>query len=242
MVMLNLEDLSCFGESDGQITAVASGGTGPYTYAWSNGATTNRISNLNAGNFTVTVTDGAGASVNAPGTLNEPDTLRVTVNTTPSPNNIEGTATAVVTGGTSPYRYSWTDANRSTTRVVIALPQGDIRVIVTDDNGCTASAGANITPDNRECFTAVPVMSPNGDGRNDILNIACVLGLDNELEVYNRHGELVFEASNYANNWEGVDSNGEVLPDGAYYWVIRVRRDGILEQHLGHLTILSTLN
>ena len=85
-------------------------------------------------------------------------------------------------------------------------------------------------------------MSPNGDGRNDILNIACVLGLDNELEVYNRQGELVFEASNYANNWEGIDTNGEVLPDGAYYWVIRVRKDGILEQHLGHLTILSSLN
>lgn len=240
---LDIDDIRCFGDANGQVTALASGGVAPYSYTWSvAGQTGMSISALGPGSYSVTVTDADGTNQSASGTVAEPEQLQVTVNTTPSPNNIEGTATAVVSGGTAPYSYAWTDANRSTTRVVIGLPQGNIRVLVNDSNNCQAAADANIGESDRECYTAVPVMSPNGDGRNDFLNIACAMGLENELEVYDRHGQLVFEATNYANDWSGIDLNGDQLPDGAYYWVIRVRKDGILEQHLGHLTILAALN
>lgn len=241
-VTVNIMDISCNGENDGVATAMASGGAGPYQYSWSSGGSGMRLTGLAPGNYGVTVTDAAGSTVSANGTVDEPDQLTVAINTTPSPNNVEGTATAVVNGGTQPYSYSWTDANSSTTRVVINLPQGNIQVVVNDANGCPASASATIPESPRECFSAVPVMSPNNDGRNDFLNIACISGLDNEVEVYNRQGELVFEATNYENDWDGRDLDGNVLPDGPYYWVVRVRRDGILEQYLGHLTILSTLD
>jgi len=243
VVMVDVENISCNGDNDGQAMAVVSGGTPPYEYAWNvSGETGTQLNNLGPGSYSVTVTDASGTDAEASGTVVEPDQMTVAINKTPSPNNVEGTATAVVTGGSAPFSYSWTDANSSTTRVVINLPQGDIRVIVTDSKGCSASAGETIGPSDRECFSAVPVMSPNNDGRNDFLNIACISGLDNEVEVYNRHGELVFETTNYENDWMGLDKDGSVLPDGAYYWVVRVRKDGILEQHLGHLTILSTLN
>ncbi|MCB0689265.1 MAG: hypothetical protein KDC53_22160, partial [Saprospiraceae bacterium] len=144
-VAITTEDISCNGENDGLATATPNGGTPPYQYAWSkSGETGMSISGLGRGNYSVTVTDGAGATATAEGSVAEPDRLTVAVNTTPSPNNVEGTATAVVNGGTAPYRYSWTDANSSTTRVIINLPQGTFRVLVTDDNGCTASGSGNI--------------------------------------------------------------------------------------------------
>ncbi|NND33584.1 MAG: T9SS type B sorting domain-containing protein [Saprospiraceae bacterium] len=247
-VSLNIKDyngvgISCFGENDGQITAVVSGGSSPFTYAWSKaGETGNIIGDLEPGNYSVTITDATGATVSATGEVTEPGQMVVTVNTTPSPNDVEGTATAVVNGGTAPYTYSWTAPGSPRTRVIINLPRGSYNVIVTDANGCQASGIGDVDESDRECFTSVPIMSPNGDARNDFLNFACVEGTDNELEVYNRHGELVFEATNYNNDWMGIDTNGEELPDGAYYWVIRVRRNGILEQNLGHVTILRTLN
>lgn len=243
VVELDIENIQCFGDNNGQINAMVSGGMTPYIYAWSiAGQTGMSISSLAPGSYSVTVTDAAGTMVNASGSVEEPDQLSVTINPTPSPNNIEGTATAVVSGGTAPFTYAWTDANQSTTRVVIGLPQGNIAVIVRDNNNCQATADTRINASGRECFTAVPVMSPNNDGRNDFLDIACAGGIDNELEVYDRHGQLVFEATNYGNDWSGTDMEGKILPDGAYYWVIRARRDGILEQHLGHLTILASLN
>ncbi len=239
---LAAQNISCNGESDGQISATVSGGAGGYTYSWSSGQSTESISGLTAGSYTVTVTDAAGDTQEASVEITEPDVLMVSINTTPSPNDIEGTATAVVGGGTEPFTYAWNDANSSRTRVVIMLPQGPIQVLVTDANGCQESATGTIPGEEGECFTAVPVMSPNNDGRNDFFVLSCIEGLDNEVEVYDRSGRLVFESTNYDNTWAGKDTDGDLLPDGAYFWVVRVRRDGILEQHLGHLTILSTLN
>ncbi len=235
--------ISCQGEGDGEITATVSGGSSPYDFTWSTGSTDPTISNLEPGEYSVTVTDGAGTTVTASGTVTEPEQLNVDVVTTSSPNNVEGTALAEVTGGTPSYSYRWNDNNPpSTTRLITNLPQGTYTVLVTDANGCSASDTDMVKPDEQECFTGRLVITPNNDNQNDEFDIACVEGTDNELEVYNRQGELVFEATNYSNGWLGIDSSGRALPDGAYYWVLRVRNNGVLEQHLGHLTIIRNLN
>lgn len=56
------EGVSCHGAKDGGITAVASGGTGPYTYLWSNGATTAQITGIGAGTYNVTATSALGCT------------------------------------------------------------------------------------------------------------------------------------------------------------------------------------
>jgi len=235
------EAISCNGESDGQLIARPSGGAAPYSYQWSQGGETgNNPSGLTAGKYSVTVTDGTGATASGEITLEEPAELQVGVTTTPSPSGMEGTANAQVSGGTAPYTYRW--SNNQTTRLIINLAQGSYNVLVTDANGCQDTGTGQVREGSKECFSAVPVMSPNGDQMNDFFDLACVGGTDNELEIYNRQGELVYEATNYNNDWTGIDKNGEQLPDGAYFWVIRVRQNGVLEQHLGHLTILATLN
>jgi large repetitive protein len=70
-------------------------------------------------------------------------------------------------------------------------------------------------------------ITPNGDGLNDALVFDQLLlnpdkFPDNELIVFNRWGDIVFRASPYINNWQGVNSKGEDLPDGTYYYILRL--------------------
>jgi gliding motility-associated-like protein len=66
-------------------------------------------------------------------------------------------------------------------------------------------------------------ISPNGDGFNDSLDLEFLsdrAGGINQLQIYNRYGNLVFEAINYTNEWQGQDKNGNELPPGTYFYVI----------------------
>ncbi len=137
-------DVSCFGGNDGSAT-VNTGGTGPFTYAWSNGATTQTVNNLSQGTYTVTVTGTLGCSTTASVQINQPDILDLigVVDSDVScfgGNN--GAASALASGGTSPYTYAW--SNGSTTASVTGLSQGSYLVTVTDANSCTASVSVNI--------------------------------------------------------------------------------------------------
>ncbi len=245
MASLNVTDFngfgnSCRGECDGTATVVVSGGTTPYTFAWANGETGQTRSGLCAGEITVTVSDDAGNQSVLTRQITEPENLELSIMGTPSPNNIEGTAEATVSGGTEPYRYQW--SNGATTRFIVNLAQGVYTLVVTDANGCQVTDQVIITNVDAECFTGRLVITPNSDSRNDELFIACAEGTDNELQIFNRHGELVFESQGYSNSWMGTDSGGQPLPDGGYFWVLRVRINNVLEQYTGHVTILRDLN
>ena len=65
--------------------------------------------------------------------------------------------------------------------------------------------------------------SPNGDFRNDVFLIH---GLDaypeNKLIIYNRWGNIVYEQSNYNNDWNGENNSGEEIPDGTYFALLTV--------------------
>ncbi len=62
--------------------------------------------------------------------------------------------------------------------------------------------------------------SPNGDGINDLLKIPGAKTIaNNQLIVFNQQGTVVYKTSNYQNDWNGTKQNGEVLPDGYYYYV-----------------------
>ncbi|MCB0596356.1 MAG: gliding motility-associated C-terminal domain-containing protein, partial [Phaeodactylibacter sp.] len=70
-------------------------------------------------------------------------------------------------------------------------------------------------------------ITPNGDGLNDALIFDQLLlnpdkYPDNELIVFNRWGDIVFEARPYNNDWGGLTTNGDELPDGTYYYVLRL--------------------
>jgi gliding motility-associated-like protein len=139
-------NILCFGNSTGAINLTPAGGTPAYSYLWSNNATTQNLSSLATGTYTVVVTDANGCTANASVTITQPQT-GLSVATTQTNvlcfGNSTGAINATPSGGSAPYTYSW--SNNATTQNLTAIPSGSYTVTVLDANGCTATATAVIT-------------------------------------------------------------------------------------------------
>jgi gliding motility-associated-like protein len=131
--------------ANGSITLSVSGGSAPYTYSWSHGATTQNVSGLSAGNYTVTVTDANGCAVTLTQIITDPAGIGLTASVVNSTNCVtpNGSITLTVNGGTAPYSYLW--SNGATTQNLSGLAAGTYSITVTDANGCTATLTRIIT-------------------------------------------------------------------------------------------------
>jgi gliding motility-associated-like protein len=139
-------DISCNGLSDGSIDLTITGGLGVCVPLWSDASTTEDISGLSAGNYSVTVTDMVGCTATASENIAEPSALALTSSfINPScvtiPN--DGSITLTVAGGTGAYQYNWSPANNSANPV--NLGPGNYDVTVSDANACTISASFVLT-------------------------------------------------------------------------------------------------
>lgn len=149
-------DANCT-QSNGSANVSVSGGSTPYTYLWSNSATTAGITGLAAGSYSVTVTDNVGCSVTKSRYVRTISPVNVGINSSNAScifsNN--GTATAVANGGQAPYTYAW--SNGATTQNINGLPKGGYRVYVTDANGCKGKAYTHIgyNPNNNTCYCTI---------------------------------------------------------------------------------------
>ena len=130
--------ITCNGANNASISVSTLNSTAPNTYSWSNGASSNPLSNLAAGTYTVTATDGLGCTQSKSFVITEPSKLRVQMNVTDITNcgSTNGTITASNLGGTPPYSYQW--SNGQTTQTAIGLVQNNYSLTVTDSKGCTA--------------------------------------------------------------------------------------------------------
>lgn len=135
-------NITCFGLKDGAIDATVSGGTPPYSYAWSNNATTEDLPAVAAGYYRLVVTDVASATAEAEITLTEPLALRIGIDPFiyPSGHNVScrdcynGSIDITAADGVAPYTYDWEDDPISEDRN--GLGALAYRVTVTDANGC----------------------------------------------------------------------------------------------------------
>lgn len=133
----------CAGQANGNATAVVSGGSAPYTYAWSNGRTTAANSGLASGTYTVTVTDANGCSATGSTTITAPLAITASASTTPAYcGNANGSANLTITGGTSPFTITW--SNGATGTSITGLATGTYGYTVTDLNGCTRTGNATV--------------------------------------------------------------------------------------------------
>lgn len=141
--------VTCFGTNNGSAEALVTGGTLPYNYNWlPNAATTNSISNLAVGNFTVIVNDANNCTKTQTINITEPTALIASISQTAATcigNN--GVISVSVTGGTSPYSYIWSPTNANTA-IVQNLANGNYSVQITDNNNCSISANASLTNSN----------------------------------------------------------------------------------------------
>ena len=128
----------------GGATATPSGGTGPYTYLWSNADTTASITGITPGTYTVTISDANSCTA----------TSSVAISAAPIPSvaasldsnatcSAGGGATATPSGGTSPYTYAW--SNLASTASITGVVAGTYTVTITDANSCTATSSVTIT-------------------------------------------------------------------------------------------------
>jgi hypothetical protein len=139
-------NVSCNGGSNGSAIATASGGATPYTYNWTpSGGTKDTASNLTAGNYTVTATDKNGCTGMKKVVIVQPNVLK----DNPAVINVKcfggatGVSTAVASGGTPAYKYSWSTG--STNSSINNLVAGTYTITVTDKNSCVNTATITVT-------------------------------------------------------------------------------------------------
>ncbi|MFN8309001.1 MAG: PKD domain-containing protein [Chitinophagales bacterium] len=133
--------VSCNGGSDGGAAVTATGGSGSYTYIWSNGATTAALTGKTAGTYTVTVGDGTSCQPTASVTISQPSVITAAATpTTAYCGNANGSAIATASGGNGGFTYLW--SNSQNTATAINLAAGTYGVTIHDSKNCSASANA----------------------------------------------------------------------------------------------------
>jgi len=158
----------CFGGSTGSASVTASGGTAGYTYSWSpSGGTGTSATGLTAGGYTVTITDANGCTTTVSTTVTEPTALTATTSFTQSTcGSPNGSASVTPSGGTSGYTYSWAPSG-GTGATATGLAAAIYTVTVTDANGCTVNATANVPNALSPTVTIIASDSVSCFGGND---------------------------------------------------------------------------
>lgn len=175
------QDISCHGMNNGLATAAAQNNSGTVSYQWSNGETTQTITNLAAGTYSVTMTDG-NCSIIKTVSVTEPSTLFATADGQPtSCNGNTGSATANGTGGSPGYLYAW--SNGSSTKTIVDLSAGLYTVTITDSKGCTSTATVNISVVDNQLPVPDPLYAP----------ITIYLGADGQFDLNTLDPDLFFK-------------------------------------------------
>lgn len=177
-------DPSC-GASNGSININVTQGTGPYTYAWSDGpATTANRTNLPAGTYTVSITDNGQPNCVKDTTItlvspNSPVINSITPTAETCDGDNDGSISVNASGGTGTLTYTWTPANTGAN--INNLPDGNYTVTVTDANGCTATGNTTVAAGPPCCVLAISVAAtnPSCGGFDGSITIAVTTGSGN---------------------------------------------------------------
>jgi len=208
---VSVTNVNCFGGSDGAVDLTVTGGTSPYTFLWSNGAITEDISGLTAGNYAVVITDQNWCTFSVSVTVTEPVApLAATAMSADVPCHGEaaGTVDLTVTGGTPPYTFLW--SNSATTEDLTNVPAGTYSVTITDANGCTTTA-TDVVGEPAEALSG---------SVTSLIDVTTHGGSDGSVTVAGSGGTLPYEYSINAGAWQSSGTFGS-LTAGSYIVTIR---------------------
>jgi gliding motility-associated-like protein len=239
-VNATVSGLACDGTGNATATATTTGNVPPFTYEWNTGATSQSISNIAAGVYTVTVTDNLDCIAADTVTVGVASIVILEKNITQPEcdTTTDGAIEILLVGGNDGYTFEWDNGQDSS--VAINLTAGVYTVTITDFNDCFLIDTTNLTAERFCADTLIiyDVFSPNGDGKNDLWVIDGLENYpDNELQVYNRWGSMVYEQKPYTNNWNGGNKKGEPLPSATYYYILKLN-DTENQIFSGHVTII----
>lgn len=193
-ISAQVTDVSCAGENDGAIDLTVTAGISPYTFLWSNSATTEDISGIAGGVYNMTITDANGCPYFDSVAVAEPDMIEITGTTMPDTDSAGvGSASVSVIGGTPPYSFEWDGVVGGADSA--ALTAGTYVVEVTDANNCSDTI--TLTVDNLVGLPSIDNLTnlelyPNPF--NGLLNINLQLAQESEVEVriYSITGAMVY--------------------------------------------------
>ena len=197
----NLVNPTCSSLSDGSITLSDIGGAAPYSYIWSNGATTKDIHSLAAGTYYVTVTDNTGCILNGNQILVDSLSLNISnsLNAPSCTGFSNGNISVNVSGGEIPYTYLW--SNSATSNVIDSLSSGNYVVTVTDNKGCKHTESINL-PDPPAIMTLTTS-----------INLSCTNINDGEIKLFISGGSPPY---NYLWSNAETSQNIDSLALGSY--------------------------
>jgi hypothetical protein len=226
---LRVIDVSCFGEDNGSAFALVSGGVPPYNYSWEMedrpvGGNSDTLRNLQAGNYTMAVTDRNECRKELRFTLLEPEELVVQINIIPPLDTMESTALqAIVMGGTPDFSFNWNSGENSDR--ILAADGSNFAVSVTDANGCSAQDTVFLTTVfESDLLTEVKVF-PNPASTQAQIQVELERGTSLDLELLDISGRrLIRRASSKADFHQfQLDLSG--LKSGEYIIRLRNARD-----------------
>lgn len=231
------EDILCHGASTGTTQLEVSGGSPDYTFLWSNGETSQNLSNLPAGEYEVSVTDNMDCEAFTSIHLSEPEEITITLIPTEvsCEAQSDGKMESIVDGGNGGFMYNWSNGDNA--EIIENLTEGYYMLTVTDIFNCQAADTGYVSKNDIDCINIPSSFTPNGDSYNDTWVIRnAYLFPECSLQVLNQWGNLVFESKGYPEAWDGTYNN-EVLPSGTYYYIFRVSPDH--QERTGTVTILK---
>ncbi|HNE30264.1 MAG TPA: T9SS type A sorting domain-containing protein, partial [Saprospiraceae bacterium] len=228
----NAQNPACYGESTGAIVAVPTGGNEPYTFLWSNGATTAANTGLGAGVYLVTITDANNCEFTAAQTLDNPVQLTGSITEINHPHQglNDGSVSIEVSGGTGVLNYVWTLGGQavSFSQNLLNAAPGDYVLLITDENGCNLIFNVTLT----ETVGAVQPgaaffaeVMPNPAQDKAMLNVRLSAAADMSLSLSDGQGRNLREWS------VGMQQNGHIpldfseLPAGMYWLKIVAGQD-----------------
>ncbi len=167
----NVDNIKCFGEIAGAINVSVNGGVKPYKYKWSNGAVTQDLLKIPAGNYALRVVDVKGCVSTISSVVSEPQPLlieNIAINNIKCSGEKKGSVTLSVKGGKEPYIYTWSD--NKTTRDITEIPAGTYKLKVKDANGCEGAAEAIVSEPQmlKRSIDAVTHISCNGESNGSV--------------------------------------------------------------------------
>lgn len=216
---------STCGASDGQVMAIPTGGNSPHAYLWSNGGTTQIISNIDADVYSVSVTDNDGCVSTSTSTVTENTTpswsVSVAVTNATCGTCADGQATANPSGGNTPYTFAW--SNGGSTQTIVGLSPSNYSVTVTDATNCVGSTLYTVTKTTDLMSNINLAIYPNP--ANDFLTIETTKYVSsvNVFDVTGRKMDVAFSSQS---GIKKVDVSK--LPSGVYIMTLQFAEG---EQH-----------
>ncbi len=216
--------------ADGSIVTTVTGGTTPYSYLWSNGATTAQLQNAGPGNYTVIITDANSCTVTDAFVLDY--LYDFTIQAVPAITISLGESTTLgytLTGNAGSVTNLWSPAaTLSCADCVSPDAQPNVtttyNIQVSNTAGCTATSSVLVTVKPDYSVFVPTAFTPNNDGNNDVFSIhfGSIKSLAYmEISVFNRIGEKVFQSQDHAFEWDGT-YKGTAQQPGVFTWVLKL--------------------